>query len=174
MFCKIEVLNKSTKFAGKKTVPESLLNKFAGLHACNFNKKRLQHRCFLFFGKCFETFMNSLSRGRLWSSASILRGSKKPFSSSKFRKIYFFTLFLLFFFSFLHVILWCKIISWFWNQKLWFQVHVIASIHCVKVSKYGVISGPYFPVFSPNTEKYGPEITPYMDTFHVVLCVNMN
>ena len=79
-----------------------------------------------------------------------------------------------FFFSFLHVILRCKIISWFWNQKLWFQVHVIASIHCVKVSKYGVISGPYFPVFSPNTEKYGPEITPYMDTFHVVLCVNMN
>ena len=31
--------------------------------------------------------------------------------------------------------------------------------HCVKVSKYGVISGPYFPVFSPNTGKYGPEVT---------------
>ena len=55
-----------------------------------------------------------------------------------------------------------------------FQVHVIASIHCMKVSKYGVISGAYFPVFSKNTEKYGPEITAYMDTFHVVLCVNMN
>ena len=26
-----------------------------------------------------------------------------------------------------------------------------------KVSKYG---------FSPNTGKYGPEITPYLDTFH--------
>ena len=25
----------------------------------------------------------------------------------------------------------------------------------------GVISGPYFPVFSPNTGKYEPEITPY-------------
>ena len=49
-----------------------------------------------------------------------------------------------------------------------------------KVSKYGVISGPYFPVFGLNTEinrkspysvriqKYGPEITPYKDTFHVV------
>ena len=34
--------------------------------------------------------------------------------------------------------------------------------------KYGVISGTYFPVFSPNTGKYGPEITPYLDTFHVV------
>ena len=26
-----------------------------------------------------------------------------------------------------------------------------------KVSKYGVISGQYFPVLSPNTGKYGPE-----------------
>ena len=34
--------------------------------------------------------------------------------------------------------------------------------------KYGVISGPYLPVFSPIAGKYGPEITPYMDTFHAV------
>ena len=37
-----------------------------------------------------------------------------------------------------------------------------------KVSKYGVSSGPYFPVFALNTEKYGPEKTPYLDTFHAV------
>ena len=37
-----------------------------------------------------------------------------------------------------------------------------------KVSKYGVISGPYFPIFRLNTGKYGPEITPYLDTFHAV------
>ena len=47
-----------------------------------------------------------------------------------------------------------------------------------KVSKYGVIAGPYFPafglnteryfVFSPNAGKYGPEITPYFGTFHAV------
>ena len=45
------------------------------------------------------------------------------------------------------------------------------------MSKYGVISGPYFPafglnteryVFSPNAGKYGPEETPYLDTFHAV------
>ena len=30
------------------------------------------------------------------------------------------------------------------------------------MSKYGVVSGPYFPVF-------GPEITPYLDTFHAML-----
>ena len=30
-----------------------------------------------------------------------------------------------------------------------------------KVFKYGVISGP-------NTGKYGPEITPYLDTFHAL------
>ena len=40
-----------------------------------------------------------------------------------------------------------------------------------KVSKYRVISGPYFPVFSPNTGKYEPEITPYLDTFHDVLFI---
>ena len=41
--------------------------------------------------------------------------------------------------------------------------------------KYGVISCPYFPAFGLNTEiyevntgKYGPEITPYLDTFHAV------
>ena len=45
-----------------------------------------------------------------------------------------------------------------------------------KVPKYGVISGPYFSVFglnaeiyfSTNTGKCGPEITPYLDTFHAV------
>ena len=55
------------------------------------------------------------------------------------------------------------------------------SITAWKMSKYGVISGPYFPVFGLNTEiygvisvfnlntrKYGPEITPYLDTFHAV------
>ena len=36
------------------------------------------------------------------------------------------------------------------------------------VSKYGVISGPHFPLFGFNTGKYGPEITPYLDTFHAV------
>ena len=34
------------------------------------------------------------------------------------------------------------------------------------------MSGPYFPVqysvFSPNTGKYGPDITPYLDTFQAV------
>ena len=37
------------------------------------------------------------------------------------------------------------------------------------MSKYGVISGPYFPVFSPNAGKYGPEMSPYLDTFHAVI-----
>ena len=32
------------------------------------------------------------------------------------------------------------------------------------MSNYGVISGPYFPVLSLTTGKYGPEITPYLDT----------
>ena len=41
------------------------------------------------------------------------------------------------------------------------------------MSKYGVISDPYFAAFGLNTErlyagKYRPEITPYLDTFHTV------
>ena len=37
-----------------------------------------------------------------------------------------------------------------------------------KLSKYGVFSGLYFPVFSPDTGKYGPEKTLYLDPFHAV------
>ena len=36
------------------------------------------------------------------------------------------------------------------------------------MSKYGVFSGPYFTVFSPNEGKCGPEKTSYLDTFHTV------
>ena len=39
--------------------------------------------------------------------------------------------------------------------------------------KYGVFSGPYFPVFSPNTGEYGPEKTPFLGTFHAVLIRSM-
>ena len=41
-----------------------------------------------------------------------------------------------------------------------------------KVPKYGVFSGPYFPVFGLNTGKYGPEKTPYLDTFHAIRVYN--
>ena len=37
-----------------------------------------------------------------------------------------------------------------------------------KCSNTKFFSGPYFPVFSPNTGKYGPEKTPYLDAFHAV------
>ena len=58
------------------------------------------------------------------------------------------------------------------------------SIIAWKVSKYGVFSGPYFPTFGLNTERYwdtpylsvfrpnvgkhGPDKTPYLNTFHAV------
>ena len=41
-------------------------------------------------------------------------------------------------------------------------------------SKYGVISGPGFPVFGLNTGKYEPEISPYLDTFHAVILADSN
>ena len=42
------------------------------------------------------------------------------------------------------------------------------------VSKYGAFHGPYFPVFGLNTGKYGPEITPYLDTFRAVNVMSIN
>ena len=41
----------------------------------------------------------------------------------------------------------------------------------LKVFKYEVFSGPYFLVFRPNTEKYGPEKNPCLDSFHAVKSV---
>ena len=38
----------------------------------------------------------------------------------------------------------------------------------VRISLYGVVSGPYFPVFGLNTRKHEPEIIPYLDNFNVV------
>ena len=37
-----------------------------------------------------------------------------------------------------------------------------------QVSKYGIFSGPYFPVLNLNTGKYGAEKTLYLDTFDEV------
>ena len=33
----------------------------------------------------------------------------------------------------------------------------ILGLHCVKSARIWSFSGPYFPVFSPNAGKYGPE-----------------
>ena len=54
------------------------------------------------------------------------------------------------------------------------------------MSKYGVFSGPYLPVFGRNTERHGvslriqsecdkngPEKTPHLDTFHAVVIVEV-
>ena len=37
--------------------------------------------------------------------------------------------------------------------------------------KYGAFSGPYFPAFSLDTGKDGPEKTLYLDSFHAVLSI---
>ena len=41
-----------------------------------------------------------------------------------------------------------------------------------KNSVFGHFS--YLSVFSPNARKYGPEKTPYLDTFHAVTIINSN
>ena len=42
-------------------------------------------------------------------------------------------------------------------------------VHIFLYSDWIRRDSPYLSVFSPNTGKYGPEITPYFDTFHVVI-----
>ena len=51
------------------------------------------------------------------------------------------------------------------KQKSLFTIHDPRGVKLLsrlrtarKISKYGAFSGPYFPVFSPNTGKYGPEL----------------
>ena len=48
----------------------------------------------------------------------------------------------------------------------------LVQFYAWKVSKYGVISGPYFLVLSPNTGKYGPKLTQYLDTFHALVVIS--
>ena len=54
------------------------------------------------------------------------------------------------------------------NISSFFDKARIISFTVWKLSKYVVISGSYFPILEPNTGKYLPEITPYLDTFHAV------
>ena len=65
------------------------------------------------------------------------------------------------------------------EQYFYFWIFIIKSTLIIdytawKVSKYGVISGPYFPAANLKTGKYGPEIAPYLDTFHAVLLILLN
>ena len=51
----------------------------------------------------------------------------------------------------------CTIFTWF----LYFDPNILSSIVCVISVQIRGFSGPYFPAF-------GPEKTPYLDTFHAV------
>ena len=71
--------------------------------------------------------------------------------------------------DYFHLVFLCKYISK--------EAGLVYYLTAGKVRKYGVISGPYFPAFRLNTEryvslriqwKYGPEITLYLDTFRAV------
>ena len=54
------------------------------------------------------------------------------------------------------------------SSSLLFSNFLFFCLTAWKVSRYEIFSGPYFPVFRTNTGKYGPEKTPYLDTFHAV------
>ena len=58
-----------------------------------------------------------------------------------------------------------KFVKYFWPTSFKKAVLFAQNAIAWKVSKYGVVSGPYFPVFGVNTGKYGPEKTLYSETF---------
>ena len=65
--------------------------------------------------------------------------------------------------NFKAVVLFIRILFWTVMKGLscWFTAR--------KMSKYGVFSGPYFPVFGLNTGTYGPENTPFLDTLYLIV-----
>ena len=76
---------------------------------------------------------------------------------------------LFFYFSFLKTVLLQTFASILTNSSN-FSVNM-CTVHCVKseVSKYGVFSGPYFPVFGLNTEIY---FSRTKHTFNIKISIN--
>ena len=68
----------------------------------------------------------------------------------------------------------CAVLLVRWNNLCFFDPKQVSwkklkiPFTAWKVSKYGVISGRYFPVLGPSMGKYEPEITTYLDNFHTV------
>ena len=81
----------------------------------------------------------------------------------------FFSLFSMSLFHFLLIISFFKVNSILFMPSYWRFYVLCFAFTAWKMSKYGVTSGPYFPVFSPNTGRYRPEITPFLDTLHAVI-----
>ena len=77
-----------------------------------------------------------------------------------------------------HINMWYQIASGTSNQRAKFVGFILQNcalkLHSAwKLSKYGVIYGPYFPVCGLNTRKNGQK-NPYLDTFHAVLVFRKN
>ena len=54
-------------------------------------------------------------------------------------------------------------------QKIWrFSPSILHYVESVQIRSF------FWSVFSPNAGKYGPEKTPYLDTFHTVLTIFIN
>ena len=79
MFCEKGILKKFSDIHRKTPVLQSLFNKDAGLKACIFNKKRLQHR--FFFCEHWESFKNNYSEVDLRAAASVCSYSKLELAS---------------------------------------------------------------------------------------------
>ena len=56
-------------------------------------------------------------------------------------------------------------LNWIWRDSPNTELFLV---HIFQYSNWIRRDTPYLSVFSPNTGKYGPEITPYLDNVHAV------
>ena len=54
------------------------------------------------------------------------------------------------------------------SSRLFFNWRLVLLALHEKCLNTEFFSGPYFPAFSPNTGKYGPEKPPHLGNFHAV------
>ena len=66
-------------------------------------------------------------------------------------------------FSLIHCVKSVQIRNFFWS------VFPAFGQNTERYTPYLSVFTPYLSVFSPNARKYGPEKTPYLDTFHAVI-----
>ena len=147
---------------------KSLFNKVAGIHAWNITGKRMQHKCFpVNIAKCLRTvfFIEHL----WWLLLDLAISTFNPLMQNTAK--------------------WsdtlkeshskcCKIVNVRLNILRHYVLCIIRLCYDVRVGfillifswrrslSYRNLSG--FSVFNPDAEKYGPEKTPYLDTFHAV------
>ena len=165
---KKEFLKNFTKFKGKHLCWSLFFKKDSGLRPATLLKKRLQQKFFLWILWSFQEhlFYRTLPNdffSNLSHSFILHRSFIYLFGPSFVRKIHKNSQFWYLFILQIHLVLYIVNVFYTIDQNI---NRSISPYEVIAVLQY--YSTKYLSVFSPNAGKYGPEITPYLDTFHAV------